>query len=114
MRILEPDIRDIMKPERNTKRIKTGMEIVPKIRRFHTIDYSILSRKFSRDELRKCKVAKEGYETLWGFLKLLSSKVVQAYCEEIAGGRKYRIELCMNGWANLYIGPKESKGIFKF
>lgn len=68
------------------------------------------SIKFSRDELRNCKVAKEGYETLWGFLKLLSSKVVQAYCEEIAK-RKYRIELCMNGWANLYIGPKESKGI---
>ena len=57
-------------------------------------------------------MAKEGYETLWGFLKMAASRVVQAYCEEIIGHHKYRIELCLNGWANLYIGPRVTKGIF--
>nr|CAD2197255.1 unnamed protein product [Meloidogyne enterolobii] len=56
-------------------------------------------------------MAKEGYEILWGFLKMLASRSVQAYCEEIIGDRKYRIELYLNGWANLYIGPKDSNDL---
>lgn len=43
---------------------------------------------------------------------MAASRIVQAYCEEITNGRKYRVELCLNGWANLFIGPKEAKGIF--
>uniref|UniRef100_A0A915N811 Uncharacterized protein n=1 Tax=Meloidogyne javanica TaxID=6303 RepID=A0A915N811_MELJA len=62
-------------------------------------------------EFRDCEMAKEGYEILWGFLKMLASKSVQAYCEEIVGDHKYRIELSLNGWAHLFIGPGNARDI---
>uniref|UniRef100_A0A914KIK8 Protein kinase domain-containing protein n=1 Tax=Meloidogyne incognita TaxID=6306 RepID=A0A914KIK8_MELIC len=97
LRILQPEGKNVRKPERNGERITDARE---------------LFRLKSLAEFRGCKMAKEGYEKLWGFLKMAASRVVQAYCEEIIGHHKYRIELCLNGWANLYIGPRVTKGIF--
>ncbi|KAL7074643.1 hypothetical protein ACQ4LE_006035 [Meloidogyne hapla] len=97
LRILQPERLNVRKPERNAKRIGTLQDLVPRIR--------------SCAEFRDCRMAKDGYETLWGFLKMAASKIVQAYCEEITNGRKYRIELCLNGWANLFIGPREARDI---
>uniref|UniRef100_A0A915LVX0 Protein kinase domain-containing protein n=1 Tax=Meloidogyne javanica TaxID=6303 RepID=A0A915LVX0_MELJA len=96
LRILQPEGKDVRKPERNEERITDARE---------------LFRLKSLAEFRGCKMAKEGYETLWGFLKMAASRVVQAYCEEIIGHHKYRVELCLNGWANLYIGPRSAKDI---
>nr|CAD2168491.1 unnamed protein product [Meloidogyne enterolobii] len=96
LRILQPEGKDVRKPERNEERITDARE---------------LFRLKSLAEFRGCKMAKEGYEKLWGFLKMAASRVVQAYCEEIIGHHKYRVELCLNGWANLYIGPRSAKDI---
>nr|CAD2193025.1 unnamed protein product [Meloidogyne enterolobii] len=96
LRILQPEGKNVRKPERNGERITDARELV---------------RLKSFAEFRDCKMAKDGYETLWGFLKMAASRIVQAYCEEIIGHHKYRIELSLNGWANLYIGPSGAKDI---
>jgi hypothetical protein len=53
------------------------------------------------------KAAKKGYVTLWGFLKVMASKAIKASCQEKWNGRKYRVDLCLNGWARLYLGPEK-------
>uniref|UniRef100_A0A915NF42 Uncharacterized protein n=1 Tax=Meloidogyne floridensis TaxID=298350 RepID=A0A915NF42_9BILA len=106
----------ILQPEKKIVRISTNpimahTQIVNERNGERIKDSQVLVRLQSYAEYRDCKMAKEGYETLWGFLKMAASRVVQAYCEEIIGHHKYRIELCLNGWANLYIGPRGTKDI---
>jgi hypothetical protein len=57
-------------------------------------------------------MAKDGYEKIWGFLRMAASKITLANCEEITNGRRYRIEFFLNGWVKLFIGPIKAKSFY--
>uniref|UniRef100_A0A914HLG6 Protein kinase domain-containing protein n=1 Tax=Globodera rostochiensis TaxID=31243 RepID=A0A914HLG6_GLORO len=71
----------------------------------------LLARIRSEDELalESNQLARAAYQTLGGFYRLAESKINQAYCEEVVGDRKWRLELRWNGFVNVYEGARTAR-----
>uniref|UniRef100_A0A183CAY8 Protein kinase domain-containing protein n=1 Tax=Globodera pallida TaxID=36090 RepID=A0A183CAY8_GLOPA len=70
----------------------------------------LLARARSADELGPSdQLARVAYGTLCGFYRLAESKINQAYCEEVVGDRKWRLELRWNGFVNVYEGARTAR-----